>query len=713
MTELLPLVTEPAEPAEPATEVDRIPLALQQDFLRMMDSGSESGPFGPRYTIVAGWRVLGEIDVDTVRRAAEDVVARHETLRTRIVLDDGDPYQHVLPPSPPEVLIRDLTEQGRGDRDLAVEEFLNEIESGVSVSNGTPRVKVALGRFDPWDSVLVFMAHHTVVDGASVHVLMRDFAASYAARRERRAPDFPQVRQYREYVAWQQANATGAEVTAAREFWRDYLRGARMLPVPTDRPRSEGGYVTGWHRFMLEDELRLATLATAKRTRSSPFMVLTAAFLTLMRERTGETDLVVPTLMSGRYPGWTQPMVGVFYNFMPLRTDITGCTSFDEVVAKVRATCLTASPQRTRERPDVCHEGLGLLQSGEVTAAVELGPLRDRWQVALGELADREKDVVREDRDTDGNGDRRLLGPSRRADLAKALRVFVVQLSRRSGGRRQPVGRHDGEQQVAVDGVLGNRRRVRPLPELLDDPCELPDRRVGQAVRQRLRAGRLELHVCGQLGVESRQLPEARQVGLAQVGELCWIAGRERQKHVDVYPDDVFGIDPAQRERDHRAGVAALREVAVVAEAAHQLGPGLSHPLGAPAGAAVRPGEPEPGDGGNHQVERVGRVAAVAARVVQRPDDVEELCDAARPAVGDQQRAGVRLRRAHVEEVDVHSVDLGDELRVRVQPRLCLAPVVGGAPVLRQLLEVAERDAARPADAGQLIRPPGVRQPAL
>ena len=359
MTELLPLVTEPAEPAEPATEVDRIPLALQQDFLRMMDSGSESGPFGPRYTIVAGWRVLGEIDVDTVRRAAEDVVARHETLRTRIVLDDGDPYQHVLPPSPPEVLIRDLTEQGRGDRDLAVEEFLNEIESGVSVSNGTPRVKVALGRFDPWDSVLVFMAHHTVVDGASVHVLMRDFAASYAARRERRAPDFPQVRQYREYVAWQQANATGAEVTAAREFWRDYLRGARMLPVPTDRPRSEGGYVTGWHRFMLEDELRLATLATAKRTRSSPFMVLTAAFLTLMRERTGETDLVVPTLMSGRYPGWTQPMVGVFYNFMPLRTDITGCTSFDEVVAKVRATCLAAYPhelpfmQLAQEAPEL------------------------------------------------------------------------------------------------------------------------------------------------------------------------------------------------------------------------------------------------------------------------------------------------------------------------------------------------------------------------
>jgi condensation enzyme len=337
MTETLPLV------AEHSAQADRVPLTLQQEFLRLMDSGTDSGPFGPRYTIVAGWRVFGHVHVDTMRAALTDVIARHETLRTRIVIEDGEAHQHILPASPPEVLITDLSAR-TGDRDRIVEEYLNEVEAGVSVPNETPRLKVALGRFDDTDGVLVFVAHHTVVDGASVHVVFNDFAECYAARRAGREPALPEVRQYREYVEWQQATADGPEVKAAREFWREYLRGAHMLPIRTDRMRSEGGYVTGWYRFMLEEDFRQATLAAAKQTRSTPFMVLLAAFVTLMRERTGETDIVVPTLMSGRQPGWTQNMVGVFYNFMPLRVDIAGCTTFPEVVARVRASCLAAYP---------------------------------------------------------------------------------------------------------------------------------------------------------------------------------------------------------------------------------------------------------------------------------------------------------------------------------------------------------------------------------
>jgi hypothetical protein len=229
----------------------------------------------------------------------------------------------------------------------------------VSVAEEIPRLRVALGTFDPRDAVLVFVAHHTMVDGWSLQVLMRDFATCYAARREGRAPNLPEPRQYREYVEWQRANAAGAAVTAAREFWRENLRGARMLPVPTDRSRADGMFVTGWHRFMLEDEFRLGTLAVARQTRSSPFMVLLAAVLMLLRERTGETDLVVPTLMAGRHPVWTQDIVGTFYNFMPLRTDVSGCASFRDVVARVRATCLAAYPhelpfmQIMEEAPDL------------------------------------------------------------------------------------------------------------------------------------------------------------------------------------------------------------------------------------------------------------------------------------------------------------------------------------------------------------------------
>jgi len=89
----MPLTVPPAESGQPTqlTSVDRIPLSLQQDFLREMNHDQESGPFGPRYTIVGGWRLLGELDLDTLRAALFDVVVRHESLRTCIDADDRDP----------------------------------------------------------------------------------------------------------------------------------------------------------------------------------------------------------------------------------------------------------------------------------------------------------------------------------------------------------------------------------------------------------------------------------------------------------------------------------------------------------------------------------------------------------------------------------------------------------------------------------------------
>ncbi len=322
---------------------ETFPLSLQQEFLRQIDHGDGTGPFGPRYTIVGGWRILGELDVDILRGAMDDVVVRHESLRTSIVLGEGDPYQRVFPPCSPDLLVRDLAGGDREERDLAAETALNDIEAEEFGIEELPHIRMVLGRFDRNDAVLVLVAHHSAVDGWSAQLVMRDLAACYAARRERRAPDLPEVRQLREYVAWQRANADGAAVAAARRFWRENLRGAVMVAVPTDRPRSAaGGFVTGWHRFLLADEVRFAALTLAGQTRSTLFMVLLAAYLTYLRDQTGATDLVVPTFTPGRHPAWVQDTVGSFYNFLPLRTDIAGCASFRDVIARVRMSCLAA-----------------------------------------------------------------------------------------------------------------------------------------------------------------------------------------------------------------------------------------------------------------------------------------------------------------------------------------------------------------------------------
>src|SRR3712207_5171345 len=100
------------------------------------------------------------------------------------------------------------------------------------------------------------------------------------------------------------------------------------------------------------------------------------------------------------------------------------------------------------------------------------------------------------------------------------------------------------------------------------------------------------------------------------------------------------------------------------------------------------------------EVEGVGGVRAQNARIGQRTDHLEEFHGRAGPAVGEDQRQRIRLRRADVQEVDVLAVDVGDELRELVELRLLLAPVKAGGPVLGKLLQVPERRAPAPSDAG-------------
>ena len=169
-----------------------------------------------------------------------------------------------------------------------------------------------------------------------------------------------------------------------------------------------------------------------------------------------------------------------------------------------------------------------------------------------------------------------------------------------------------------------------------------------------------------------------------------------------------FGCLAAHRVGDGGAHVAALGDVAGVAEAAHQLRPRLRHAAGVPADLGRRGGEAVAGQGRQHQVERVLGASAVRGRVGERADRLEQLDDRAGPAVRHDQRQRVLVPRPHVDEVDAGAVDLGRELRQRVQPRLAPAPVVVGRPVARQRLQRRQLHALRPI-CDQLLAGPAHR----
>ncbi|MEU7991044.1 condensation domain-containing protein [Streptosporangium canum] len=321
----------------------RTPLAFNQEFLCAFDNGEADGAFGNRHTLVFGWRLSGAVDVGALQGALDDVVARHEALRTSIVRGAEERYQRIHPPGSVELVVSDLPADDPRPRDVRAEEFLNELDAGTYSVGSLPHLRARLGRFDENDAVLVLVLHHTAGDAWSMQVIIRDLAARYAVRRGSQAPVLPDVHQYGEFAVWQLESAAGAEMGRALEYWGEKLRDARILAIPTDRPR-DGGLTNVYaaHRFVFDGELTSATLKFSRAARSSAFMVMVAAYNVLLHKKTGVTDIVVPTFTSGRSDERFMETVGPIFNYLTLRTDITGCETFRDVVARTRATCFEA-----------------------------------------------------------------------------------------------------------------------------------------------------------------------------------------------------------------------------------------------------------------------------------------------------------------------------------------------------------------------------------
>lgn len=338
----------------------RAPLSSPQEFLSAFDKGDEGGPFGPRYHNTQVLRLCGPLDAGALQLALDDLVDRHETLRTVLIRDSGGAYQQVQPPVPVTVVAVDLSATPSAGRDRRTEEFVNEVEAGTVDARSLPLLRAHLGRFDDHDAVLVLIAHHIATDGWSMRVLVRDLGRFYARRTGEPAP-LPDAATYRDFTAAEGAPAATERVARSRPYWSRKLAGARMLAITMDRPRSaDSAKVTSTYRFVVEPGLAAAVMRFAITARSSTFMILMAAYGAVLSRRTGSTDVVVPTITAGRNDPRFEDTVGAFFNFLPLRTDLAGCRTWRDVVQRTRTTCLEA---QTNEIPfaEIAPQAPGLM----------------------------------------------------------------------------------------------------------------------------------------------------------------------------------------------------------------------------------------------------------------------------------------------------------------------------------------------------------------
>jgi condensation enzyme len=218
-------------------ETKRYPLSFTQEWFLTMDKGDDGGPFGRRYLLVSVLRITGHVDLAALQGALDDVAARHELLRTLVVRDADPPYQMVFPPCPVPLEVRDLPPVT--DKAMTIQELIVEAQAATMSARQVPLMRALLCRFDDRDSVLFLTVHHSVSDGWSFQVILRELGAFYAARVIGIAPKLPEMRQYREYAEWQRASAASTDDDSALRYWADQLDGARETVVPTDHAHPE------------------------------------------------------------------------------------------------------------------------------------------------------------------------------------------------------------------------------------------------------------------------------------------------------------------------------------------------------------------------------------------------------------------------------------------------------------------------------------------
>lgn len=319
-----------------------IPLSFAQEQLWFLD---QLEPSNPAYNIGAAIRCSGTLDPVALEQALRTLVYRHDILRTTFVAHAGKPVQVVAPTMSLDLSLVNLCGLPESERQSWVRTLIaTEARKPFALASGS-LLRATLLRLTEEEHLLLLNAHHIVADGWSTRVLVRELAETYeafAAGREVLVPELP--RQYADHAIRQRQSLQGDVLEELLTYWKERLADAPpALNLPTDHPRpSVRSYSGARHPFRLPDELAEAVRALGRQHGCTPFMVLLAAFQTLLLRYSGQDDFCVGSPATGRDRPGVEGVIGYFVNTLVLRADLSGDPSFSELLGRVRETCLGA-----------------------------------------------------------------------------------------------------------------------------------------------------------------------------------------------------------------------------------------------------------------------------------------------------------------------------------------------------------------------------------
>jgi amino acid adenylation domain-containing protein len=331
-----------AEPIRPAAHEERTDLSFAQQRLWFLDQWQ---PGGAVYNVPAALRLSGPLDAAALERSLQEIVRRHEVLRTTFPSAGGQPAQVVAEDLLLRLPVIDLSELPQGERETEARRLAAEEARRPFDLSAGPLLRVCLLRLASDDHLFLIAMHHIVSDGWSVGVLNREVAALYGAYVAGGPSPLPALPvQYADYAAWQRRWLHAEALEEQLDYWRDRLAGApAALDLPTDRPRPAlPDYRGATVRFELPGVLAQSARALARREGCTLYMVLLAAFQALLHRYSGQDDFCVGSPIAGRNRAEVEGLVGFFVNTLVLRADLSGDPSFAALLGRAREACLGA-----------------------------------------------------------------------------------------------------------------------------------------------------------------------------------------------------------------------------------------------------------------------------------------------------------------------------------------------------------------------------------
>jgi amino acid adenylation domain-containing protein len=319
-----------------------LPLSFAQQrlwFIDRMEPGSTA------YHMPSVQRLRGPLDERVMERALDEVVRRHEALRTTFGESEGVPFQVVHSAGAAPLELTDLSGLPPAEREEEARRLAGAAAARPFDLHAGPLFRTRLLRLSEDDHVLVLAMHHVVTDGWSMGVLFRELTTLYEAFARGEASPLPELPvQYADFAVWQRAWLDGEVLERQIAWWRDRLEGAPpLLELPTDHPRAATPDTRAATVFRaLPPETAEKVRALARREGATLYMVLLAALDLLLARWSGQEDVVVGTPIANRTRRETEGLIGFFVNTLALRTDLSGNPSFQALLARVRETTLGA-----------------------------------------------------------------------------------------------------------------------------------------------------------------------------------------------------------------------------------------------------------------------------------------------------------------------------------------------------------------------------------